>query len=147
MVSTSAVHGASGWVINGRKRYASGARGAAFAIVVARTDQGVTLFLVDAGAPGFRLLRDVGTLDGFGIGGHAELAFEDCVVPEDAVLGGVGEGLALIQRRLEPARLFHCMRFIGLASRAMELAQIYCVERESLRSQARGTAACAGHGG
>lgn len=131
MVRASAVRGASGWVINGRKWFASGARGAAFAIVVAKTDQGVTLFIVDARTPGFRLVRDIGTLDGFGIGGHAELAFEDCVVPDDAVLGGIGQGLPLIQRRLEPARLFHCMRYIGLASRAMELAQEYCAERDS----------------
>jgi acyl-CoA dehydrogenase len=131
MVRTSAVRGPSGWAINGRKWFASGARGAAFAIVVARTEQGITLFIVDAGTPGFRLVRDIATLDGFGIGGHAELSFEDCVIPHDAVLGEIGQGLRLIQQRLEPARLFHCMRYIGLASRAMELAQDYCAERES----------------
>lgn len=131
MVLATAVRGASGWVINGRKWFASGARGAAFVIAVAKTEHGITLFLVDAGTPGFTLVRDIATMDAFGIGGHAELAFEDCAVPDDAVLGGVGQGLALIQLRLEPARLFHCMRYIGLAARAMEIAQDYCAERSS----------------
>ena len=131
MVLATAVRNASGWVLNGRKWFASGGRGAAFVIAVAKTEQGVTLFLVDAGTPGLRLVRDIASIDAFGIGGHTELAFEDCAVPDDAVLGDVGQGLALIQLRLEPARLFHCMRFIGLASRAMEIAQDYCAERGS----------------
>jgi acyl-CoA dehydrogenase len=131
MVRTTAVRAGDGWRIDGRKWFASGARGAAFAIVVAKAEAGVTLFLVNAGNPGFRLVRDIGTLDAFGIGGHAEILLEGCSVGDDALLGGVAEGLALIQRRLEPARLFHCMRYVGLASRAMQVAQAYCLERSS----------------
>jgi acyl-CoA dehydrogenase len=131
MIRTTAKRVAGGWRLDGRKWFASGARGAAFGIVAARAEEGVTLFLVDAGNPGFRLVRDIGTLDAFGIGGHAEILLDDCRVSDDAVLGGTGRGLTLIQQRLEPARLFHCMRYIGLASRAMQLAQAYCVERQS----------------
>jgi acyl-CoA dehydrogenase len=131
MVRTTATRVPGGWRLDGRKWFASGARGAAFGIVVARAEEGISLFFVEAGMPGLTLVRDIGTLDAFGIGGHTELLLEDCRVGEEALLGRLGEGLALIQQRLEPARLFHCMRYIGLASRAMELAQDYCRERQS----------------
>ncbi|HBD33991.1 MAG TPA: acyl-CoA dehydrogenase, partial [Cupriavidus sp.] len=62
---------------------------------------------------------------------HGEIVFEQCVVDDDAVLGQVGQGFAYAQARLEPARLSHCMRFIGRASRAMEIAQQYAAQRES----------------
>ena len=120
-----------GWVINGRKWFISGAVGAGFALVLARTDQGATVFIVDADNPGYRVLRNIGSMDGYQIGGHGELAFEDCRVGDDAVLGEVGKGFAYAQERLEPARLSHCMRFIGRASRAMAIAQDYVLARQS----------------
>ncbi len=86
------------WVINGRKWFITGADGAEFAICMARTDQqisagrGATMFLVDAGNPGWQVERTIDTIDRSFPGGHAEVIFEDCVVDDDAVLGAVGEG-------------------------------------------------------
>lgn len=132
MLSTAAVRQADGrWVINGHKWFISGASGAAFALVLARTGEAATLFIVDADTPGYRLVRNIPSIDPWQIGGHGELAFENCVVGEDAVLGEVGSGFAYAQVRLEPARLSHCMRFIGRASRALSLAQDYALERHS----------------
>lgn len=120
-----------GWVIDGHKWYISGAIGAAFAIVLARTEGGASLFIVDADNPGFKVLRDIGTTGGFGIGGHAEILIEGCEVGDDALLGEPDQGLAYAQMRLEPARLSHCMRFIGRARRALEIAQAYVGRRQS----------------
>jgi acyl-CoA dehydrogenase len=120
-----------GWVIDGHKWFISGAVGAAFAIVLAQTDEGASTFLVDADNPGYRLVRNIPSLGAFQVGGHGELRFEHCEVGDDAVLGEVGQGLAYAQLRLEPARLSHCMRFIGRASRAMGIAQDYVSTRSS----------------
>ena len=131
MLKTSAVRHGKGWRINGHKWFISGAIGAAFAIVLAQTDEGATLFIVDADRPGYDVLRNIGTMDGFQIGGHGEIRLIDCDVDESAVLGEVGKGFSYAQERLEPARLSHCMRFIGRASRAMEIAQQYALQRSS----------------
>ena len=119
------------WLLNGRKWFISGATGAAFAIVLARTDAGASLFIVDAANPGYRVKRNIGSMDGFQVGGHGELEFRDCAVAEDAVLGEIGKGYDYAQQRLEPARISHCMRFIGRAARAIEIAQDYARERQS----------------
>ena len=131
MLSTSAQRTADGWVINGHKWFISGAMRADFAIVVARTDAGPSWFLVDMDNPGFEILRDIPTMEPFDIGGHAEILLKDCHVKADALIGEEGQGLAHSQLRLEGARLFHCMRFIGLASRAMSMAQDYALKRQS----------------
>jgi len=131
MLLTRAESSHGRWVLNGRKWFISGASGAAFAIVLARTDAGASLFIVDAGNPGYRLLRNIGSMDGFQVGGHGELEFTDCAVTEDAVLGEIGRGFEYAQQRLEPARVSHCMRFIGRAARAIEIAQDYARERQS----------------
>ncbi len=131
MLSTSAQRTADGWVINGHKWFISGAMRADFAIVVARTDAGPSWFLVDMDNPGFEILRDIPTMESFDIGGHAEILLKDCHVKADALIGEEGQGLAHSQLRLEGARLFHCMRFIGLASRAMSMAQDYALKRQS----------------
>jgi acyl-CoA dehydrogenase len=119
------------WRLNGRKWFISGATGAAFAIVLARTDAGASLFIVDAANPGYRVKRNIGSMDGFQVGGHGELEFSDCALPEDAVLGEIGRGFDYAQQRLEPARISHCMRFIGRAARAIEIAQDYAKQRQS----------------
>lgn len=126
------------WVINGRKWFISGAVGASFTICMARTGDGgrgtgsgATMFLVDAENPGFRIVRQVPTLDVGWPGGHAEVEFVNCIVEEDSVLGAVGEGFEYAQVRLGPARLTHCMRWLGAARRAMEYAVKYARERES----------------
>ena len=131
MLKASARRDGDGWVLSAHKWFISGAMKADFAIVVARTEEGVSWFLVDTNAPGFRILRDVPTMEPFSLGGHAELELVDCRVGPDALVGESGRGLDYAQMRLEGARLFHCMRYIGLASRAMQIAQDYCARRES----------------
>jgi acyl-CoA dehydrogenase len=131
MLRTTAERQQGKWIINGHKWFISGAVDAAFAIVLARTDAGATMFIVDTSNPGYRLVRNIAGMDGYQVGGHGEIVFENCAVDDDAVLGEVGQGFVYAQARLEPARLSHCMRFIGRASRAMEIAQQYAAQRES----------------
>ena len=131
MLKTTATRTASGWVLEGHKWFASLASSADFAIVVARTESGPSLFLVETTRPGFRIVRDVPTIEPFNLGGHGEIRLERCEVPAEALLGQEGQGLAHCQLRLEGARLFHCMRFIGMASRAIGMAQTYALGRES----------------
>lgn len=134
MLKTTARRKPGGWIIDGRKWFISGAVGAAFAIVLAQTDAGATMFIVEAGNPGYRVLRNIASIDGFQIGGHGEIEFAGCEVSDDAVLGEIGKGFAYAQQRLEPARISHCMRFIGRASRAMSIAQTYANTRTSFGS-------------
>jgi len=143
LLKTSAEYRDGKWIINGRKWFISGAIGAAYTICMARnqtTDDrrlatekhsGATMFLVDADNPGFRIVRHVPTLDLGWPGGHAEVEFVNCEVNDDAVLGAVGEGFEYAQVRLGPARLTHCMRWLGAARRAMEYAVKYARARES----------------
>jgi acyl-CoA dehydrogenase len=125
-----------GWSIRGRKRFVTGAQGASFTICMARTDErlaedrGASMFIVDAANPGMRIERRIGTLDSSFAGGHAVLVFDDCRVGDDAVLGEVGLGFRLAQARLAPARLTHCMRWLGLARRSLDIALDYAAERE-----------------
>ncbi|VTU19165.1 (R)-benzylsuccinyl-CoA dehydrogenase [Variovorax sp. PBL-H6] len=131
MLATRAERRPGGWVINGRKWFITGAVGASFAIVLATTDAGPTQFIVETSNPGFRLLRAIPAIDPYAIGGHGDIELADCFVTDEAVLGEAGEGFAYAQQRLEPARLSHCMRLLGRARRALELAQDYVNERRS----------------
>ena len=131
MLSTRARRDGDGWVLDGHKWFASGAVGAAFAIVVARSDEGASWFLVDTTNPGWTLVRDIPSIDSFAPGGHGEVRLEQCRLPADALIGEAGRGLAYAQLRLEGARLFHCMRGIGLASRAIGIATDYAAARDS----------------
>ena len=130
-----------GWRINGRKWFITGADGAAFAICMARTSGnpgdrgGATMFFVDADNPGMQMVRHIPTLDESLYGGHIEVLFEDCVVPDEAVLGAVDEGYRYAQVRLGPARMTHCMRWLGIARRAQDLAVARAVERELFGSR------------
>jgi acyl-CoA dehydrogenase len=119
------------WILNGKKWFITGAEGAAFAIVLVKTEEGATMFLVDTDNPGFRLRRIISTLDSFSPGGHCEIDFVDCTVDQSAVLGEVGKGFEHAQLRLAPARLTHCMRWLGVAVRATEIATDYAGMRES----------------
>ena len=125
-LATTARRAPGGWVISGDKRFTSGADGAAFFICMARTGDesraGATMFLVDADNPGVRLGRHIPTMDRAVVGGHLEMSFAECFVPDDAVLGEVGQGYRYAQVRLGPARLTHCMRWLGLARRALDIA-------------------------
>jgi len=131
MLSTRARRDGDHWVLDGHKWFTSGAVGAAFAIVVARSEEGASWFIVDTANPGWRLVRDIPSIDPFAPGGHGEVRLEGCRVPGDALIGEAGRGFDYAQLRLEGARLFHCMRGIGLAARAIEIAQEYVLGRES----------------
>ena len=136
---TTAVRDARGWRITGEKRFSSGAIGAGFAIVMAMTTEGgtsaATMFLVPMDAPGVRVGASVHTMDRAIIGGHPHVHFDDVLVPEDAVLGEVGQGFRYAQVRLGPARLTHCMRWLGLARRAHDTALDRAATRELFGSR------------
>ncbi len=123
-LSTTAEKTRYGWVINGRKWFVTGADGAAFAIVVARTSGepdsrgGATMFLVDAGAPGLRVQHDRATV----FARESELIFENLEVRDDMVLGEVDRGFDYAQTRLWNTRLTNCMRWLGSARRAADIA-------------------------
>jgi acyl-CoA dehydrogenase len=131
MLSTRARRDGDDWVLDGHKWFTSGAVGAAFAIVVARSDEGASWFIVDTRNPGWHLISAIPSIDPFSNGGHAEVKLENCRVSADALIGDAGKGFDYAQLRLEGARLFHCMRGIGLAERAIEIAQDYCAQRDS----------------
>ena len=122
-------------MIDGHKWYITGVDGAAFAIVMVRTSddadprRGATMFLVDAGTPGFEIVRHVPSLDRTFPGGHCEVRFTNCRVPSDAILGEADFGFDYAQSRLVPARLTHCMRWLGIARRSLEIAAEHAVTR------------------
>nr|WP_221374845.1 acyl-CoA dehydrogenase family protein [Actinoplanes polyasparticus] len=118
-----------GWLVTGRKKFITGADGAGFLIVMARTEGGATMFLVPADRPGIRLVRHVTTMDKSMLGGHCELELTDVRVGPDDVLGEVDQGFRYAQVRLGPARLTHVMRWLGAAQRAHEAAVAYVSDR------------------
>lgn len=135
LLTTSAVKVGGEWRISGRKHFITGAQGAAFAIVMARTsDNGATMFLVDADNPGMSVTRIIDTIDTSFSGGHAEVSFTECRVGDEAVLGRPDEGFRYAQVRLGPARLTHCMRWLGLATRAHDIAVGYAARRRMFGS-------------
>lgn len=137
MLTTTATRAGGRWRIDGRKWFISGARGAGVAICMARTSGapgdrgGATMFLVDAANPGFRIVRDLETLDHGLFAGHSEVVFDNCLVEPEAVLGDVDRGFEYAQVRLAPARLTHCMRWLGLARRAHDFALDWAATRRS----------------
>jgi len=135
MMRTRAEPHGAGWRITGRKWYITGAEGAGRFIVIARTSddarKGLTAFLFEADRPGWRIERRIGIMGPEEHGGHCEIAFEGLEVGPEDVLMGVGEGLKVTQIRLGPARLTHCMRWLGLAKRCMEIARAYAEDREA----------------
>jgi acyl-CoA dehydrogenase len=133
---TRAVRDGDRWVVNGRKWFITGAGGAAFSILVAQTDpeagrNGYTLFLVDSDMPGWNVGREIPTMgpETRG-GGHYEVEITDLSLADAQVLGALGQGFALSQVRLGPARLAHAMRWIGVAQRCLDLASQRALERE-----------------
>ncbi|MBV4514599.1 MULTISPECIES: acyl-CoA dehydrogenase family protein [Pseudomonas] len=132
MLATTAVRDGDDYIINGQKWLITGAEGAGFAIIMARTEDGnATMFLTDTNQPGFILERMMDSLDSCFTGGHAVLRFENLRVPASHVLGEVGKGFRYAQVRLAPARLTHCMRWLGQARRAHDVACAYAKRRES----------------
>jgi acyl-CoA dehydrogenase len=133
---TKAVRDGDHWVIDGHKWFATGGEHASFLIVMARTSddprQGASMFVVDRDAPGVEFVRRIPVM-GPDLLDHLETEFKlhSVRVSEDALLGDVGDGFLLAQRRLVPARLTHCMRWLGQANRVLELCKAYITERLS----------------
>ena len=115
--------------ISGRKAFITGAVGATVGIVMAKTEVSATLFLFTLPNPAMRIERLLDTLDGSMPGGHAVVEFCDLSVPANQVLGEVDKGFENAQLRLAPARLTHCMRWLGAATRANEIATQYAIDR------------------
>ena len=134
MIRTAAERRGGRWVIRGRKWFITGAGEAAHFIVVARTSddrrKGLTAFLYHRDQPGWRIVRRIAIMGPEEHGGHCELEFDGLEVDDDNVLLGVGEGLKVTQIRLGPARLTHCMRWLGLSKRCLEIAQAYVNDRQ-----------------
>ncbi len=132
LLATRAVADGDGWVIDGHKWFSSNGSVADFLIVMAVTDpdarphQRASMFIVPAGTPGVRIVRDVATMEHpaehFGrVGGHAEIVYEDVRVPADSLLGARGAGFEIAQQRLGPGRIHHCMRWLGVSRRAFDM--------------------------
>ena len=125
--------------IDGHKWFSTGADGAAFALVMAVTDEAASspygkasILLVPTDNPGFELVRNISVMgeEGHGIYSHAEVRFENCRVPASNIIGSEGAGFALAQERLGPGRIHHCMRWIGICERAMDLMCKRAVSRK-----------------
>ena len=135
MLMTTARRDGEDFVIDGRKWLITGAVGAELGIVMARNESdsggpaGATMFLAPMNAPGIHIERVLDTLDQYMTGGHAVVRLDGLRVHESQVLGRVGEGFRYAQVRLAPARLTHCMRWLGAARRAHDIAVDYARRR------------------
>ncbi|WP_440008192.1 acyl-CoA dehydrogenase family protein [Halomicrococcus sp. SG-WS-1] len=136
MIRTTAEKDGDEWVIDGHKWWTTQGSDADVLLVMARTDQdahpyeGCSIILVPADTPGVHVERDIPHVGG-GVTGlsHAEIRFDDVRVPEENLLGDENAGFAIAQQRLGPARLTHCMRYSGMAERALDVAKAYASER------------------
>ncbi len=144
-LTTRAVRDGDDWVINGHKWFSSNASIADFLIVMAVTDpdarshQRASMFIVPVDTPGVNIVRDVATMghpeESFGkLGNHAEILYTDVRVPADALLGGEGNGFMIAQHRLVPGRIHHCMRWLGVSSRAFDMLCEYGTHRRAFGS-------------
>ena len=135
MIRTRATRRGDRWVIEGRKWFITGAGEARHFIVIARTSddprRGLTAFLFDRDQPGWEIVRRIPIMGPEEHGGHCELVFDGLEIADENVLMGLGDGLKATQIRLGPARLTHCMRWLGLACRCLEIAQPYVDSREA----------------
>jgi len=141
MLRTTARREGDEWVIDGHKWWTTQGSEADVLLVMARTDaeahpyQGTSIFLVPADADGVEIVRDIPHLGGEPMGmSHAEIRYDGVRVPEENLLGAKNAGFAIAQERLVPARLTHCMRFLGMADRALDIATAYVSERDAFGS-------------
>src|SRR5882672_5100396 len=134
MIRTTATKNGDRWIIDGHKWFITGAAVAKHFVLLAKTSddkrRGLTAFMFHRDQPGWEIVRRIPIMGPEEHGGHCELIFEGLEVADEDVLMGVGDGLRATQIRLGPARLTHCMRWLGLAKRCMEIAQAYVEERE-----------------
>lgn len=136
MLQTTAIQDGERWIINGRKAFITGAVGASVGIVMARTDPGdgktaATMFLIDLPDPAVRVERVMETIDSSMPGGHSIVLLDNLSVSSDQILGAPHQGFRYAQVRLSPARLSHCMRWLGACRRAHEIASAYAVKRHA----------------
>ena len=131
MMQTTAKLDGNHWVINGRKCFITGAVGAKVGIIMAKSDDGACMYLVDLPDPAIIIERVPNTIDSSMPGGHATIILDNLRVPADQMLGASGEGFKYAQIRLSPARLSHCMRWHGAATRAHEIATAYACKRSA----------------
>jgi len=136
-LKTTAVPDGDDFVIDGRKWFITGAEGAGMMIIMADVPDGhgvtpgATMFLSKPDVPGINMVRSMNTMDESFTGGHWEIEYDGLRVPKENVLGAVGEGFRYVQVRLAPARLTHCMRWLGGAGRAHDIALDYARKREA----------------
>ena len=132
MLTTATRHG-DHYRIQGRKWFITGAAEAQHFILIARTSddarKGLTAFLFDRDQPGWRIERRIPIMGPEEHGGHCELSFDGLEIPRENMLLNEGDGLKVTQMRLGTARLTHCMRWLGLSKRCVEIAQGYAAER------------------
>jgi acyl-CoA dehydrogenase len=132
MLLTTAVRDDADYVLNGRKWFITGADGADYVIIMARTeDDQATMFLADMNSPGIKIERNMDAMDQCFTGGHGVLHFDQLRIPADQILGELGQGFRYAQIRLAPARLTHCMRWLGQARRAHDIALAYAQKRQA----------------
>ena len=135
MMQTKALREGDSWIIKGHKWFITGAEVAQHFILLARTSdharKGLTAFMFDRDQPGWEITRRIPIMGPEEHGGHCELKFYDLVIPDENRLLEVGDGLKVVQIRLGKARLTHCMRWLGMAKRALEIAGEYVAERQS----------------
>ena len=131
MMQTTAKMDGNHWVINGRKAFITGAEGAKVGIIMAKAEEGASLFLVDLPHPAITTDRILDTIDNSMPGGHAIVSINNLRVPADQMLGNAGEGFKYAQIRLSPARLSHSMRWYGSVLRAHEIATAYACKRQA----------------
>jgi len=136
MMITTCRRDGNHWVVNGRKCFITGAQGASVGIVMAKSEEadsagGACMFLVDLPNPAIRITHVPNTIDTSMPGSHAEITIENLRVPADQMLGEAGEGFKYAQIRLSPARLSHCMRWLGGCIRAAEIASDYANRRQA----------------
>jgi acyl-CoA dehydrogenase len=131
MMKTTARPDGEYWLINGRKKFITGAQGAGVGIVMAKSDEGATMFLVELPDESLRIERLLDTIDGSMSGGHAVVMIDNLRAHRSQMLGKSGEGFKYAQVRLAPARLTHCMRWLGACTRAQEIASEYAVRRHA----------------
>ena len=135
MMRTTAKKDGSNWIVEGHKWFITGAGVAQHFIILARTSdhprKGLTAFLFDRDDPGWEMVRRVPIMGPEEHGGHCELRFHGLAIPDENRLLEVGDGMKVVQMRLGTARLTHCMRWLGLCRRALEIASEYVSHREA----------------
>jgi acyl-CoA dehydrogenase len=131
MMRTEARLDGDHWIVNGRKAFITGADGAGVGILMAKSEQGATMFLLELPDPAIRIERVLDTIDSASPGGHSIVSIENLRVHRSQILGESGEGFKYAQVRLSPARLTHCMRWLGACMRAQEIATDYAIRRHA----------------